>query len=212
MNSSRPEDNSVTQWLAGLKAGDAEAVRQLWNRYSAALIGQARQRLNHAPRQAADEEDVAQSVFVSLCRGAADGRFDDLANRDDLWWLLLALTRHKAAGQIRRDAAQKRGGLNRTKTFSQLKDQDGDSHFSFELLISDEPTPEDLAIMAEEYNHLLTLLRDDQLRKVASLRIEGYSVAELSQQVGIGVRSIERKLRLIRTTWAKHLASLTLSQ
>jgi hypothetical protein len=76
---------SVTRWLEQLKAGEQAAVQQLWTRYYARLVRLAREKLGAAPRQAADEEDVALSAFDSFCRAAEAGRFPRLLDRDDLW-------------------------------------------------------------------------------------------------------------------------------
>ena len=53
------ERGSVTRWVDGLKAGDAEAIRMLWERYFADLARLARARLSAVSRAAADEEDAA---------------------------------------------------------------------------------------------------------------------------------------------------------
>src|SRR4051794_28659879 len=93
--------HSVSQWIAHLKEGKAEAARQLWERYALRLVEVARKRLGDAPKRLADEEDVAASVFHSVCRGAAAGRFQDINNRDELWWVLLAITKKKVVDHLR---------------------------------------------------------------------------------------------------------------
>src|SRR5947207_15944655 len=102
--------DSVTLWIKQLKAGDRQAVQQLWERYFHRLVGLARKRLRDTPRRAADEEDVALSAFDSFCRNAGAGRFPDLADRDGLWRLLAAFTVRKATRHLRDAARQKRGG------------------------------------------------------------------------------------------------------
>jgi hypothetical protein len=75
---------SVTLWIAQLKVGAGDAARLLWENYFHRLVALARDRLAGVPRSAADEEDVALRAFDSFCRGAEQGRFSDLYNRDDL--------------------------------------------------------------------------------------------------------------------------------
>ena len=103
-------DSSVSQWISGLHEGDGTSIERLWDRYAQCLVALAKQRLRNVPLRTADEEDIAASVFESLCRGASEGRLKDLNNRDELWWLLLALTRRKVANHVRRETAEKRGG------------------------------------------------------------------------------------------------------
>jgi DNA-directed RNA polymerase specialized sigma24 family protein len=101
---------SVTVWLEQLKQGDAAAALPLWERYYGRLVVLARQALRGLPRRAADEEDMALEAFDRFCRGAALGRFPRLADRDNLWALLVILTERGASDLREREEAQKRGG------------------------------------------------------------------------------------------------------
>ena len=102
-------ENSVTQWIDGLKAGDEAAAARLWGRYYQRLKALAGKRLGDFPRRAADEEDVALSAFQSFCRGAKGNRFPDLRDRDDLWRLVVCITERKAYKQLRHETCAKRG-------------------------------------------------------------------------------------------------------
>ena len=64
-----------------------------------------------------------------------------------------------------------------------------------------EPTPEFAAQVADECRRLLGVLRDDSLRVVARLRMEGYSNTEVAGQLGCSLRTIARKVELIRRSW-----------
>lgn len=72
------EPNSVSMWIRDLKSGDDAVADQLWNRYFSRLVGLARKHLGKQPRRVADEEDVALSVFKSLCRGTENGNFSGI--------------------------------------------------------------------------------------------------------------------------------------
>ena len=50
------------------------------------------------------------SAFNSFCAGAAPGKFPQLADRDDIWRLLVVITARKAMAQANREGRQKRGG------------------------------------------------------------------------------------------------------
>src|SRR6476661_4099611 len=76
-------DDGITLWLRQLEAGDQDAARLLWQRYYRELVELARARLGQTPRRIADEEDVALSVFHSLCEGAARGQFAGVINRQE---------------------------------------------------------------------------------------------------------------------------------
>ena len=198
---------SISQWIENLKKGNSEAAQRLWERYAIELIKLARRRLKNSPKRVADEEDVAASVFRSLCRGAAAGRFEDLKNRDHLWWVLLAITKQKVTDHIRRESAQKRGA-GRVQSESAFNANTDDSErFTLDRLIGEEPTPEFILMLEEQHQRLLGLLRDDRLRQIAIFRIEGFTIPEIADDLRVSTRSIERKLRLIRGVWAKELDS-----
>ena len=200
---------SISQWIAQLKFGEAEAAQNLWVHFSGRLVGLAKRKLRDLPTRVIDEEDIAQSVFRSVCRGAEAGRFDDVRTRDDLWWLLLGITKQKVVNHIRRETALKRGsGKVQSETcFTHFPDSS--SAFTLDNLVGDEPTPEFLIILEEQNGRLLGLLRDEMLRRIAISRIEGYTVAEIATDLSISVRSVERKLNLIRSTWAEELSSVS---
>src|SRR5437763_4091733 len=106
------DPGSVSRWLDDLKAGDEAAVQPLWERYFARLVRLARAKLRSARHASAagDEEDAALSAFNSFCEGVARGRFPRLADRDDLWRLLVVITARKAGAQVKRGRRLKRGG------------------------------------------------------------------------------------------------------
>jgi DNA-directed RNA polymerase specialized sigma24 family protein len=187
---------SVTYWIEQLKAGDAVAAQQLWERYFRHLVTLARGRLLGTRRCAADEEDVALSAFDSFCRGAERGQFPHLSDRDDLWRLLVTLTAHKAS-HLRRDAQrQKRGG---GAVFDQeTLAADGPS---LEQIVGREPTPEFAAQVAEEYQRLLDCLGDAELRAIAVWKMEGDTTEQIAAKLGRSPRTVERRLGLIRSLW-----------
>jgi hypothetical protein len=104
-------EGSVTRWIGDLKAGDLAAAQPLWERYYARLVALARDKLRRTRRAAAieDEEDAALSAFNSFCDGAARGRFPLLADRGDLWRLLVVITARKACVLVQRRCHQKAG-------------------------------------------------------------------------------------------------------
>jgi DNA-directed RNA polymerase specialized sigma24 family protein len=187
---------SVTVWLAALQAGDPQGAQRLWEDYFHRLVGLARRKLLGQPRSAADEEDAALSAFDSFCRGAADGRFPRLSDRDDLWQLLVLLTARKVYRLIRQEGRLKRGG-GAVRHLSALADEEA----GVAEVVGREPTPEFAAEVAEECRWRLEAL-DEGLRTVALARMEGHSNAEIAAQLGVVERTVERRLGLIRKLWA----------
>jgi DNA-directed RNA polymerase specialized sigma24 family protein len=205
MPMSGDDGGSVTCWLGDLKGGDLAAAQPLWERYFSRLVGVARGKLRKMRRTSAgeDEEDAALSAFNSFCDGAKRGRFPQLADRDELWKLLVVITARKAMAQAHREARKKRGGgrvVDEAVLFGQATGDDG-SIAGLERIAGDGPTPEFAAMMAEECQRLLDSLDDDALRQVALSRMEGYTNDEIADQLGCARRTIARRLDLIRKTW-----------
>lgn len=196
----------VTVWIEDLARGDDVAAERLWERYFSEIVGLARSRLGPRFRRAADEEDVALSVFDSLCAGVAAGRFPDLSSRDGLWRLLATMTVRKSARQVRHETREKRGG-GAVRGESVLLD-DGEQQRSpagFDELVASDLTP-DLALeMAEQAEELLQQLPDESLRSVALFRLEGFSNAEIAEELGCDPRTVRRRVENIRTIWADQL-------
>jgi DNA-directed RNA polymerase specialized sigma24 family protein len=191
-------EGSVSRWLEGIKAADSEAAAALWERYGDRLVRLARQKLRHVPRRVFDEEDIAASAFKSLCLGARKGRFPALADRDSLWGLLMFITAQKIADRIAHEHRIKRG-RGKVRGDSALAGGDaGSLDQGFDGLFGDSPGPETINIWAEEYHRLLKCLGDETLQTIAELRVQGCTIDEISERLGLARRTVHRKLQLIR--------------
>ncbi|HLN26367.1 MAG TPA: ECF-type sigma factor [Gemmataceae bacterium] len=190
-----PSDGSVTRWISQLQAGDPAAAQPLWERYFHLLVELARRKLGAAPH-GADREDVALSAFDSFCQGLKRGRFPELHDRDNLWKLLVVLTARKASHLMRDEQRLKRGGGQKAGTAEEL-----------EQVVSQEPSPAFAAELAENCQRLLDLLGDAELRTIALSKMESYTTEEIAGQLNCAPRTVERKLRLIRSLWEKECSS-----
>ncbi len=193
---------SVTYWVGLLKAGDHTAAQPLWERYFHQLLRLARHKLQGAPRRAADEEDVVLSAFDSFCRGVELGRFPQLDDRNDLWQLLVMLTARKALNLVEHERRKKRGG-GKVLNEAVLQGMDSAGEPALAQFIGDEPSPEFAAQVAEEYERLLDLLGNAELRSIAVWKMEGVTIAEMAAKLGCAPRTVDRKLQRIRVIWEK---------
>jgi RNA polymerase sigma factor (sigma-70 family) len=191
----------VTAWIDQLRAGDRAAAQHLWQSYFHRLVGLARKKLRRAPRGMADEEDVALSALDSFIRGANKGRFPQLADRDDLWHLLLVITERKAIDLVNHERREKRGGGNARHEGSLASDSSVSA--PFDHVASPEPTPEAAARIADNCRRLLEALEDGKLRAVALAKMEGCTNEEIAQRLKCSVPTVERKLQRIRKAWKK---------
>jgi RNA polymerase sigma factor (sigma-70 family) len=188
-------DPAVSVWIRELQAGNQDAAQQLWEQYFQQLVRLAHKRLPNRLRRHTDDEDVALSAFKSFCRGAAAGRYPQLADREDLWRLLVTITAHKAIHAARHAQRLKRGGRDHVAL------EEANAERALQEVIGREPTPQFSLQVAEEFDELLEMLGDSTLRSIAISKMEGYTSAEIAEKLNCTVRTIERKLRLIRQAW-----------
>jgi RNA polymerase sigma factor (sigma-70 family) len=211
--SSEGDQGSVTHWIGELKRdGDAVAQHLLWERYFEQLVRVARKKLGTAPRAVADEEDAAACAFRSFFEGVRRDRFPDLADRDDLWGLLIKIAKRKASKQIRYittqgrdakkvvgqatlDAAQDGRGLDQFHDAQQVRGGEA---------VGVVPSPEKVAITIEKTRRYLDALRDPTLRRVAEMHLQGFTAKEIAKDLGCSRETVQRKLKLIRGGW-RHL-------
>jgi DNA-directed RNA polymerase specialized sigma24 family protein len=174
-----------------LTAGDGEVAQNLWERYFRRMVELARSKLRASVKAAADEEDVALSAFHSFCRAAAEKRFPRLANRDDLWQLLVVLTARKAIDQRKYNTRKKRAH-SATRPLDDAV---------LETVIGSDPDPAFAALVADEFRVLMDRLDDAQLRQIALRKMEGYTNEEVADELKCTVRTVGRRLALIRDLW-----------
>jgi DNA-directed RNA polymerase specialized sigma24 family protein len=201
--STGPEEGSVTHWLEGLKRGDQHAVANLCNRYYRKLMELARSRMGDGDRTVVDEEDIANSVLATVCRNAQNGRFPELADRHQLWHLLLKVTRQKVATQKRDAGRLKRG----SKVVSNMTDLRQSFEFDEEEIFGIAPLHEMLATASDLAMTMLAQFQDPLLRDIAAMKLDGMTNQEVSEQLGISARSVSRKMRLIRTAFLSYYAA-----
>jgi RNA polymerase sigma factor (sigma-70 family) len=201
----QPQNTSVTAWIADLKQGDSEAAEQLFKRYFESLIRLAEKHVKQTRQRGVDAEDVADHAFADLVLGAPQGRFPKLTDRQSLWNLLIAITKHKAADAIRRETRAKRGG-GRVRGESILTDKHGDGRpQGFASVIGNQPTPDDFAQYTDELARLLEHLDRSNpggdLRQILLRRIQGETIDEIAAALDVVPETIQRRLKRIRVIW-----------
>lgn len=200
---------SVTECLERVKQGESFAQLQIFERYCSALTALANGRL-HRGHVVADAEDVVSQVFYDFLMGATEGRFRKLEDRRDLWQLLLALTRRRMISQRRYDCAQKRSNpsaephLPTTMSAdsaierASVRPHEGTMQQS---VVDLQPNPALATQLQEEFVVRLQQLDGDKLRSIAVQKLAGYSNQEIADKMDCSLRSVERKLSLIRRRW-----------
>jgi DNA-directed RNA polymerase specialized sigma24 family protein len=194
---------SVTRLIIDLRSHDPKvrelAARLVWGRYFQELLVLARNHLSARIRGREDEEDVLQSMYKSFCLRQRRGDFD-LANRDQLWDLLVQITLRKARNTATRHLQGKRDVRRESGLAASRSDQDSKATI-VDQIDSDGPTPAEAALMNEALERRFQMLKDPDLRQIALWKLEGYTNLEIAAQLQCTVRTVERKLERIRAYW-----------
>src|SRR5262249_22211657 len=129
-------------------------------------------------------------------------RFPHLTDVSDLWRLLITITSRKVNARRRKHfAARRNGGKVRGES---AFDRPGESGtVGIAAAACEAPTPAFLAEVSEQCQALLDRLGDPTLRDIACWKLEGYTSEEIAERIGRNVRTVERKLSLIRDCWAE---------
>jgi DNA-directed RNA polymerase specialized sigma24 family protein len=191
------EADSITRLLGGLKDGENEMIQRLFDRYFERLVRLAGARMPRHRRRELDEEDIALSAFHSFCDRAARGQFPQLADRTDLWRVLAMLTTRKLYGTLRHQSRQKRGGGQVVGESAVERLGTG----GLDQILCREPTPGDAAAFADDCERLFNRLADPVLKTIALRKLEGFSSEEIAAELKVSVRTVDRKLELIRGIW-----------
>ena len=194
---------SVTRLIIDLRS-DEPAVRELaarlvWGRYFQELLVLARNHPAARIRSREDEEDILQSMYKSFCIRQRRGDFD-LANRDELWNLLVRITLRKARNTANRHLQGKR---DVRREDAEAADRPGEDlpGTILDRIDSDGPTPAEAALMNEALERRFQVLKDPDLRRIALWKLEGYTNPEIAALLQCTVRTVERKVERIHAYW-----------
>jgi DNA-directed RNA polymerase specialized sigma24 family protein len=194
---------SITRLIIDLRSDDRAvqdvAARLVWGRYFRELLALARSHLSARIRCREDEEDVLQSMYKSFCIRQRRGDFD-LANRDELWNLLVRITLHKTRNTATRHVQRKRD-VRREDARAAVPTGEGPPDALLDRIDSEGPTPAEVALLNEALERRFQMLKDPGLRRIASWKLEGFTNAEIAAQLDCTLRTVERKLERIRAYW-----------
>lgn len=191
-------EEPVSQWIEQLSGADPLAAQRLWEHFCRRLMNYARGRLKAATRRVYDEEDAAVSAFRSLCRGIEAQKFPNVADRDNLWALLVVIASRKIINRNRYDDQQCRNGR---RTISESILAHADDANPLDAVSAREPTPELSAEVADLSEYLLNLLTEPDLKRLVLLKLEGHTNEEVAELMSVTRRTVHRKLERIRRVW-----------
>lgn len=177
---------SVTELLEHLRDGDDGAVNGLIEYFLPLL----RRRLASVASRLriSDEDDIAIAAFYELCRAIEKSRFEDVSDRTQLWQVLSMIAIRKANDFKKFENARRRGGLAPTLSLD-----------SMEYQIADFSSRPDLQLeLFEHCDRFFKQLDDAELQKVTQLKMSGYTNSEISDELGVAIRTVQLMVARIK--------------
>ena len=192
------EPGSITQWLQRLHSGEADAAKEIWNRYYPRVVRLAALQLIKSDDRSIDEEDVAQSTFRTVYLAVMNGKYPDIEDRRDLWRLLLVSTLNRVR-RHHRDSHTLKRSVNELVTQDQSRRR----------LIMEISGPEAQAEMADLIETLFRRLDQEdptgELRQIALLKLEEHSASAIARRLKRRKNHVLQRIRLIRILWEESL-------
>lgn len=180
------EDGPSEEWLTSIVEMQSGYEYDAVERFADRLIRFAKVQMPLRVRQRVDPEDIVQSVFRSFFARHTNDRFE-FREAEDVWRLLAAITYRKVLRSIRFHQQQQRDVRNET-----IEPESGQA-----VAIDNAPTSSSLVVMMDLLDEILAQL-PERHQKILSLRLEGYSVDEIAEQVSVSSRTVDRALALVR--------------
>lgn len=192
-------NETITNWIVGLGNGDERAVEIMFNKYFERLIRLAVRKMHGLDCVARSGEDIAISAIKSLCFRARDKELS-IENENDLWSCLFRITTRKACAERRKSFAVRRGSNKPLVSGLQTGDDSDDAIFNY--VAGREPPPELALQLAENADELLNLFRESSTQySIASLKLQGFSIQEIADKVGLMPRTIFWHLSQMQHKW-----------
>ncbi len=175
------DQDNFHELLRKIKQGDQQAAFELVKSYEPMIRAVVRHRLrNPLMRRQFDSLDICQSVMASFFPGMVGNQYQ-VEQPKQLMALLLQMARNKLAHQMRRHRQKCRDVANAISADSS----------SVGELQGEQLPPDRVAASREELDHLLDQL-DDEARRIALMRGQGYEWQEIAKMIG-GTADSRRK-------------------
>lgn len=162
--------------IARIEGRDADALAELYDRYSSRLMGLAQRILGDT----GEAEEVLQELFLWVWRSAASF---DAARGSVIAWLLVA-TRSRSIDRVRSRRPAARAGLRSVET------------------VPDAAGPQDVEAdsAGKQWERLcrsaISELPDDQRRALELAYFEGLTHQEISEKTGTPLGTVKTRVRL----------------
>jgi RNA polymerase sigma factor (sigma-70 family) len=169
--------------LQKVRAGDADAVRQLHDTYGPSILRAVRRRMNAKLRERYDSDDFSQAVWASFFKDVSElGR---MTTPRDLVQFLARVASNKVIDAGRRA---------RHRSEEHVDDVSESIQHGRDLRLRvSVPTPSQHAVANESWERILAD-EEENCREVIRLRLQGLTQLEIAARLRISERSVRRML------------------
>ena len=181
-----PAEPSDQFLITGSRAGDEDAAKQLYFRYVKRLNSLVKSQCSTDLAQCAGVEDIVQSVFETFFRRVGQGCYD-IAEGDTVWKVLLVVAMNRIRTEATYYFAAKR---NAHRTIAGAAAQ---RRLEMHVYARDTTAAHNELASQEILERLPA--RD---RMLVRLRIEGFTVDDVSRITGRSKRTVERVIQQTR--------------
>ena len=154
-----------------------DAAEEFVVRYMQQLLSLVNRNLAARFRTRVDPEDIGQSVFRSWFSGVKSGRIDP-SSKDEVWRLLSVIALNKTRNKVRHHEAQKHD-VRRTEAGEGI------------LPGIPRPTDADATVFVDWVDSIGRSL-DTNPRQTLELILQGLSVQEIADELGVTTKSVTR--------------------
>ena len=168
--------------LEHLGDGNQQAATEVFERYSSRLLATSKLRLSKLLQSRVDPEDIVQSTFKSFFRRASGGGYM-APESGDLFNLLIVIAMRKINAKAHYHQSASR---DVRKTQAENTEQ-------LAVNRDDQGLKELYLTLDDIFSHLNSVQRS-----IVTLRLEGYSVNEISDKSNRSKRTVERELQNFR--------------
>lgn len=195
-----PNNSDLDPSVSGTNLTDT-LTQQIWEEFFPKLARYAKQKMGTLPRRAVDEEDIALSAINSFFTGVKNGKFT-IDERGDLWRILATIAARKVIRQNRRFFAAKRGN-GKVRGESVFEDQETHvKNTGLDQFIDRHKMPALQEHIIASCEEMLDMLKNEQLRTTALMRMNGYSNQEISDALNCSVARTKQRISKIKQVWA----------
>ena len=170
------------QLVLQIRERDQDAATQLYHRYARRLTSLVTRRCSTALARYAGVEDIVQSVFETFFRRVGDGCYG-IEMGDTAWKVLMVIAINRVRSEATYYYAAKRDAH---RTFG---GEAGRLSLGLKAQVCESPPQQVSLVLGEILERLPT-----RYRRIVSLRIDGWPVADIARETGSATRTGERAL------------------